>query len=136
MDNNIQNLLMELLYMVIIAGVPAVVLILRRYFDAKIDQIQENSKALSNQKLTEYVDAAQEIVGTIVTAVSQTYVDTLKANGKFTQEAQIQAKNQAVNKAKVLINDTLKQAVRVLYGDFDVWLDAVIEKFVKEGKQQ
>lgn len=135
MESNIQNLLMELLYMVIIAGVPTIVLILRRYFDAKIDQIQENNKVLSNQKLTEYVDAAQEIVGTVVTAVSQTYVDTLKANGKFTQEAQIQAKNQAVNKAKVLINDTLKQAVRVLYGDFDTWLDAVIEKFVKEGKQ-
>ena len=94
-----------------------------------------DNKVLSNKKLTEYVDAAQEIVGTIVTAVSQTYVDALKANGKFTQEAQIQAKNQAVNKAKVLINDTLKQAVRVLYGDFDTWLDAVIEKFVKEGKQ-
>ena len=136
MEDNIQNLLMELLYMVIIAGVPTIVLILRRYFDAKIDQIQENNKVLSNQKLTEYVDMAQDIVGTIVTAVSQTYVDTLKSSGKFNQEAQIQAKNQAVNKAKVLINDTLKQAVRVLYGDFDTWLDAVIEKFVKEGKQQ
>ena len=136
MESNIQNILMELLYMVIIVGVPTIVLILRRYFDAKIDQIQENNKVLSNQKLTEYVDAAQDIVGTIGTAVSQTYVDTLKSSGKFNQEAQIQAKSQAVNKAKVLINDTLKQAVCVLYGDFDTWLDAVIEKFVKEGKQQ
>lgn len=136
MDSNIQNLLMELLYMVIIAGVPTIVLILKRYFDAKIDQIQEDSEILSNQKLSEYVDAAQDIVETIVTAVSQTYVDTLKANGKFTQEAQIQAKNQAMDKAKVLINETLKQAVSALYGDFDTWLDTVIEKFVKEGKQQ
>lgn len=136
MDSNIQNLLMELLYMVIIAGVPTIVLILKRYFDAKIDQIQEDSEILSNQKLSEYVDAAQDIVDTIVTAVSQTYVDTLKANGKFTQEAQIQAKNQAMDKAKVLINETLKQAVSALYGDFDTWLDTVIEKFVKEGKQQ
>lgn len=136
MDSNIQNLLMELLYMVIISGVPTIILILKRYFDAKIDQIQGNSEILSNQKLSEYVDAAQDIVETIVTAVSQTYVDTLKANGKFTQEAQIQAKNQAMDKAKVLINETLKQSVSALYGDFDTWLDTVIEKFVKEGKQK
>ena len=39
------------------------------------------------EKLNQYIDYAQEAITTAVTSVSQTYVDSLKKNGKFDKTA-------------------------------------------------
>lgn len=78
--------------------------------------------------------SAIEAVDTAVVATSQTFVETLKKNGNFTVESQIEAKNNAIAIAKTLIADNTKKIIESAYGDFNTWLDATIEKLVNENK--
>lgn len=69
-----------------------------------------------------------------VLTVSQTYVDELKRQGKFDKQAQETAKQMAIDKAKSLITEEAKNAVTLLYGDFEAYLNSQIEALVRENK--
>ena len=64
----------------------------------------------------------------------QVYVESLKKQGKFDEAAQEEAKNKAVETAKALISEESKNAIILLYNDFDVYLDANIEALVNANK--
>ena len=66
--------------------------------------------------------------------VSQTYVDALKNTGEFTKEAQVIAKEKAIDIATKLITEDGKKAVEEIYGDFSIWLSTTIESNVKKNK--
>lgn len=89
---------------------------------------------IENEKQHKYIDAAIDVVTIAVTTVMQTYVDNLKKNGSFTKEAQIEAFTKAKDAALKLITAEAKNAITAVYGDFDAWLDALIETKVKEIK--
>lgn len=133
---NIQSILMDLLYMVIIGCVPAIVVLIKNYVNGLVDKLQSESSLNKESRINSYVDTAQETLSMIVTYVSQTYVDSLKKSDSFTKEAQIEAKNEAVETAKSLLNDAAKQAITYVYGDFDKWLDTTIEAIVKDKKEE
>lgn len=58
----------------------------------------------------------------------------MKKAGKFTPEAQETAKNMAVSRAKELISEASRNAITVLYNDFDAYINAQIEALVRETK--
>ena len=66
-----------------------------------------------------------------VSTVMQTYVDNIKKDGKFTQEAQNEAKAQAIEIATNLITVDAQKAITSMYGDFSVWIYNKIEEEVK-----
>lgn len=88
----------------------------------------------NNEKLQKYIDSATTAVTIAVSSIMQTYVDTLKKNGNFTEEAQKEAFENAKNKALTLITQDAKNAIATNYGDFDEWLNDLIETKVKEIK--
>ena len=75
-----------------------------------------------------------ETVSKCVIATNQTYVETLKKQGKFDAEAAKTAKQMAIDKAKALITDDSKAAIETLYSDFEAYLNDAIEELVRENK--
>ena len=100
----------------------------------KIDETQVNTDIKNNQSLNQYVDMAQNAIEKAVMQTMQVYVDTLKKQDKFDKAAQKEAKNKAIETAKALISEESKNAIILLYNDFDVFLDANIEALVSANK--
>lgn len=98
------------------------------YFKVKTDQLQSK---IQNDKLNGYIDKAEDAVATAVTAVSQTFVDSLKKSGTFDEASAKEAFGKAKDKALLLISQDAKDALKDVYGDLDAWLDNKIEYYVK-----
>lgn len=97
-------------------------------------QIAKITSGINNAKLVEYIKSSTNVVIDAVLTVSQTYVDALKAEGKFSDEAAEIAKNKAIEISQKLITEDAKNAIITVYGDFEEWLDTQIESNVKELK--
>lgn len=126
-----KDILMNILYTIIVGCGTAVTSFLCVFIKNKIGEI---TSKIENQKVSEYIDAAINVVNDAVLTVSQTYVDALKKEGKFSQKAQIEAKEKAVEIATKLITEDGKNAIEKVYGDFAEWLSTTIESNVKTNK--
>lgn len=126
-----KDILVKLLYILITGCGTAVTTFLCVLLKNKINEV---SSKIKNTKLTKYINAATDIVTKAVLDVSQTYVDFLKNTGEFTKEAQILAKEKAIDIATKLITEDGKKAIEEIYGDFSTWLSTTIESNVKKNK--
>lgn len=128
---DIKQNIQEILYLIITGIVPLLITYGIIFLKVKI---KEQEKKLENDQLIKYIDAATDAISKAVLTVSQTYVDTLKKEGKFDAEAQKTAKQMAIDKAKTLITAESKAAIETLYTDFEAYLNDAIESLVKENK--
>ena len=128
---DIKQNIQEILYLIITGIVPLLITYGIIFLKVKI---KEHEKKLENDQLIKYIDAATDAISKSVLTVSQTYVDTLKKEGKFDAEAQKTAKQMAIDKAKTLITAESKAAIETLYTDFEAYLNDAIESLVKENK--
>lgn len=94
----------------------------------------EISKRQENELAQKYLNMLTDTITNCVIAVNQTYVDTLKKQGKFDAEAQKEA-FQMVYK-EVLANLTLeaRSYLSEIYGDLDEFIKILIESKVRENK--
>jgi len=81
----------------------------------------------TNAKLQKYLDGANDAISTATAEVMQTFVTTLKNNGTFTKEAQIQALQMARDKAIIIMGVAAYKALPEIVGDVQVWLTSKIE---------
>ena len=102
--------------------------------NAKIDAIQTSTELKNYEQLNEYIDSAQNAIEKAVLTVKQTYVDSLKAVGSFTAEAQDEAKTKAIDIVTNLITEDCMDAIETVYDDFNTYLDVVIESVVQKSK--
>ena len=93
---------------------------------------QEITANINDATVRKYVELASDAVTKAVQTTFQTYVDALKAQGKFDKEAQLTALQKAKDTATALITD---EAKRVIAEDFDKWLASTIETLVREDKR-
>lgn len=123
--------LMDLLFVALTAVLP----ILTRYAIVFLNaKVAEKTATIEDGNIKKYINAATEAVSLAVLTVQQTFVDSLKAAGKFDMEAGKRAKEMALEKAKSIITDETKKYVEMLYGDFESWIDQAIETMVRESK--
>lgn len=115
--------------------VPAVPILLKILYNFVVAYTAEKSEKIENEKVRGYVDDAVKAVMTAVTSTFQTYVDSLKKQGKFDEEAQKIAFNTARDTALLMLTQDMRDAVTTLYGDFDTWLSKTIEQFVLANKE-
>ncbi len=130
MNETIQQILtacVPVLCLLITAGGAYAVALLRR-------ETSRIEKELGNETLSKYMDMAVDAVAQAVAYTAQTFVDALKAEGKFTKEKQIEAFNRAKEKALDILGDTVVQALNEVYGDFDAWIETKIEQACREDK--
>lgn len=131
MNTNLTNFLMELLYVVLIGAIPIISKYLIAQIDTKKNEILKDDKTKYFQ---DSIDRAMRLVENAVDCVSQTYVDTLKKQGKFDAEAQKNAYNQAVEAITKLMDDDMKQVLTSIYGDLTIWMKVTIEAYIKSQK--
>lgn len=126
-----KEILTTLVQVVIIPAIPVLITYLVKYLKAKADQ---TTTKINNELVRTYLQEATDAVLQAVTYTAQTYVDTLKKQGKFDKEAQKTAFNTAKDIALKLLTDEAKQMIEDLYGDLMLWLETKIEQTVKEQK--
>ena len=126
-----KEILTTLVQVVVIPAIPVLITYLVKYLKAKAEQ---TTTKINNELIRTYLQEATDAVLQAVTYTAQTYVDTLKKQGKFDKEAQQKAFNTAKDIALKLLTDEAKQMIEDLYGDLMLWLETKIEQTVKEQK--
>ncbi|MCM1382793.1 MAG: hypothetical protein NC192_12720 [Muribaculaceae bacterium] len=124
MKDFILNLLAVILAAAISFATPYLVACLRKKGAQIAAQVRN-----SNAKL--YLNEATEAIATAVTAVSQTFVDSLKQSNAFTKEAQTEALEKAKSMAISIMSEETKNYICDVYGDLSTFLTAKIEENVR-----
>jgi hypothetical protein len=127
----VNELLTTLIQVVVIPAIPVLVAYLVKYLKARAEH---TATRLDNELIRTYLQEAADAVLQGVTYTAQTYVDTLKKQDKWDEEAQKIAFNTAKDIALKLLTEEAKQLITDMYGDLTVWLDTKIEQTVKEQK--
>lgn len=115
----------EILLNILSVVVTAIILPLISMVGGKL--INLLSAKIKNEKAGNLIGTATEIVINAVKSVFQTYVDSLKKEGKFDKESQLVALNKAKEVAISQMTEDVKEFIRENYGDLDAWLNTQIE---------
>ena len=123
-----EDLLLEILGVV----VTSILIPLITFLGVKLNAYLKTK--IKNEEFHKYLDIANNAVTISVAETMQTYVDSLKKSGNFSKEAQNEAFAMAKDKALTLITKDARTVLEAAYGDFDKWLNGLIETKVKELK--
>lgn len=88
-----------------------------------------NSK-IKDQKLAQHLTKITQIVTDAVMNVFQSFVETLKANGRFDEKAQEEAKDRALDIIQNQLTPELVDYIKENYGDVQEWLSNKIESVI------
>ena len=111
-----------------VAVIPVLAAFIIAFLKKKTQEVQDN---INNQKANKYIDIAHEAVEQVVSAIAQTYVDKLKESGSFDEDAKKSAFILAKTRVLTIVGLEGKKVLGELYGDVDVYLNALIEAEVK-----
>ena len=109
-----------------IAGMYLIILI-----STKINEIKQNTK---NENTKKYLDMLNETISATVLATTQTYVETLKKEGKFDLEAQKKAFQQPYDAVMNILTDEAKKYITEAIGDLNTYVTNRIEAEVNMNK--
>ena len=123
--------LLDLLSLVLIGIIPVLAVKIVNFINTKIALGKEKARTENEKRILESIEKTVE---TVVLYVSQTFVDTLKASGKFTEKEQTIAFKMALEKTQEMLTEEAKEFIMVNYGDITAWLTTLIEAAVKTNK--
>lgn len=118
----------DILINVISAVVTTVLLPLITWAGTKL--IQYIGTKVKNEKASALLTTATNIVLNAVRSVFQTYVESLKANGKFDSASQVEALKMAKDIALSQLGDDVKEYITANFGNLDGWLTNQIESSI------
>lgn len=102
-----------------------------KWINVKSNQIQkDNDNALANK----YIQMLTDTINSCVIATNQTYVESLKKQGKFDAEAQKQAFAQTTQAVLTILSQEAKDYLANIYGDLDKYISEKIEASVNINK--
>ena len=96
---------------------------------------QELKATTDNELYHKYIDMLEETVVNCVIATNQTYVDSLKKQGKFDLEAQKEAFNRTYNQVMLILADDAKVYLESAVGDLNAYITNMIETQVKLNRE-
>lgn len=129
----VTQILQDLLYAVITAALPVAASYLVKFVQAKATEIQASITDTEQQALLATVT---QMISDAVTQTNQTFVDSLKASGGWTDATAKQAFDKTKATVTKLLTEDAKTLLTTLYGDVDAWLDTKIESYVKALKTE
>lgn len=126
------TLIIEEIFRLIILPIIGIAGVYLTYFiSAKIKDLKKKTNDDNAKKYLDFLDSA---VSNAVLATTQTYVESLKSQGKFDMEAQKVAFNQTYDAVmKVLTADAIK-VINEVIGDVETYVTNKIEAEVKINK--
>lgn len=77
-----------------------------------------------------FLNTALSIITDVVKQTYQTYVESLKAEGKFDANAQKAALEKAVNTIKGLLSEKVQSYITENYGDAEKWITTQVESAI------
>lgn len=105
--------------------------ILTKYLVSWIEiKIGEMTEQKNDAQFTKYMTLLQDTVISCVIATNQTYVDTLKAQGKFDLEAQKVALQKTYDAVMAILTEDAVKYLNNVLGDFDAYVNTMIESQV------
>ena len=109
--------------------------ILTKYITAWIEiKINEMTESKNDATFTKYMKLLQDTVISCVIATNQTYVETLKAQGKFDAEAQKEALKKTYDAVMAILTEDAINYLKEVLGDFDAYVNTMIESQVNMQK--
>lgn len=98
---------------------------------AKIQEMKEKKQDVLYHK---YLDMLSDTVTDCVLATTQTYVETLKKEGKFDLEAQKIAFTRTYENVMAILADEAKEYLQTAIGDLSAYVENMIEAEVNRNK--
>lgn len=95
---------------------------------------QEISDKTDSELADKYVQMLADTITTCVIATNQTYVESLKKQGKFDAEAQKKAFNLTYSAVMAVLTDEAKRYLTSIYGDLTAYITTRIEAEVNVSK--
>ena len=102
-----------------------------RYINTKMKTLAETT---NDEKQKKYIEMLNNTITDCVIATTQTYVDTLKKQGKFDKEAQEQAFLMTFNAVSGLLTEESKKYLNEAIEDLDLYIKQKIESEVNINK--
>jgi hypothetical protein len=108
------------------------------YLKAKKEEILAKIKTNKTQEekelMSKYLDMVEKTVTNCVMTTNQTYVDSLKQEGKFDADAQKIAFDKTLDAVLAILSEDAKVYLTQIFGDLNVYLTNLIESQVKINK--
>lgn len=134
----VQTILNELVYALIISFTPILCKYIIQGVATVKTSIDTKTKTIKDEALATLIANANEKVAEIVVhavqSTNQTFVNDLKAEGKFSDEAKAKAFSNTYDTVKSLITDETAELIRIGYGDIEVYIQNKIESVIGELK--
>lgn len=120
-----------ILFNAIIAILAILVSFVIKWVNAKANAIKANS---NNVIIHKYTDMVSQTIIDCVIATNQTYVNTLKTQGKFDEKAQKIAFQKTMEAVLATLTEDAKIYLTNIYGDLNIYLTSKIEAEVNRNK--
>lgn len=102
-----------------------------QFINTKSSEIQANT---NNELYKKYIAMLTATITNVVVATNQTYVDTLKEQGKFDEEAQKAALQKTYDTVMSLLTDEARTYLNTAIADLQTYILTCIESEVKNQK--
>ena len=121
----------EIIEVCLIPLLGVLVTYLVKYIGIKSKELEAST---DNELAKKYISLLSSTITNCVIATNQTYVETLKKQGRFDAEAQKEAFNMTLNAIMALLTDEAKQYLSEIYGDLNTYITNQIEATVNQNK--
>lgn len=121
------EILTQLFQIVIFPLLGAITLYLISLINAKKKELQDK---INNEKFKKYLDMLDETITSCVIATTQTYVQSLKEQGKFDAEAQKTALNKTFSAVMAILSEDAKEYLQEGISDLEGYILNKIENDV------
>ena len=116
--------------------IPILGILTKMLIDFLKTKSQEAKQKTNNATAQKYINMLTGTITSCVMATSQTYVETLKAKGEFTKEAQKEAFNKTYENVMGILSTECKIYLENTFGDLQTYITNRIEAEVKANKNQ
>lgn len=129
------EMLNYILYVLLTVIMPVIAKYAVDLIKTKIKESNIIEEATKNENISNLIKEALGNVMDAVLYVNQTFTDSLKKKGEFNEDAWEEARKKAYNVALETISEESKNAIIMMYGSFDKWLQVKIESSVNMAKK-
>ena len=129
----LEKFLPLLFMMVIIPAISVLTVFIVSFIKSKKEELK---KKIDNELMAKYIDMLAETVCTCVIATNQTYVNSLKEQGKFDAEAQKIAFQKTYDAVMNILSEEAVKYLTTFYGDLETTITELIEEKVNEEKNK
>ena len=131
MSETTLQMISEIINVCIIPLLGVLVNYLVKFMNAKSKELEAQTDSAIAKK---YISMLSHTITSCVIATNQTYVESLKKQGKFDAEAQKEAFQMTLNAVLAVLSDEAKEYLTAIYGDLNAYITNQIEATVNQNK--